>query len=164
MDEERGKFQFAGLKFIYDLELVDDPVLINNLKMNILDVSTWIQDVELLSSYNHRCMLVYVKMGWIGRKFFHKTIEDGVLDRVKQLLPRFKFRVVTDRKIMDLALEKVKYALGGTTNENTVDNGVRASDSKSDTGTRGNVDSGVSSTESKLQKEPNVLQDHKVKT
>lgn len=131
MNEERGKFQFAGLKFVYELELVDDPVLINNLKMNILDVSDWIQDIELLSSYNHRSMLIYVKMGWIGRKFFQKTIEAGILDRVKQLLPRFKFRVITDRKILELALENVKHALEGVSHEDANNSSLDLVGSKS---------------------------------
>ncbi len=117
MDEEKGKFQFSGLKFLYDMELVDDPQLINNLKLNIFSVAPYIRDADLLSSYHHKSMLIWLDVNWLGRTFFEKRIVAGVSDRAQQLLPNFRFRVTTNRAIFDLALQKVKLALTGENNE-----------------------------------------------
>lgn len=162
MDIEKGKFQFAGLKFLYEMELVDDPQLINNMKLNILDISGTIRDVEFLSSYNHRAMLIYVDVNWLGKTFFMKQIEAGILDRVKQLLPNFRFRVTADRKILDLSIEKVKTALKGEPNENAnkpvTSNVPNASENQ-------RVAIPVAeATSTELPKESDLLQDSKVET
>lgn len=164
MDLEKGKFQFAGLKFLYEMELIDDPQLINNLKLNILDISSSIRDVELLSSYHKHQMLIYVDVSWFGRKFLMKQIEAGVLDRVKQLLPNFKFRVTADRKILDMSLEKVRSVLQGVPNENSnrTTSNVVSNASESKPATVASEGSATSSTE--LQKESGLLQDPETKT
>lgn len=113
MDEEKGKFQYSALKFLYDLELVDDPQLINNMKLNVFSISASIRDVEMLSSYHQKSMLIFIDLTWLGKKFLKNQIEVGVLDRVQQLLPNFKFRVVSDRTIFDAALARVKKVLQG---------------------------------------------------
>lgn len=158
MDEERGKFQFAGLKFLYDMELVDDPQLINNLKMNIFDVSAHIRDVEFLSSYHHKSMLIYLDLNWFGRTFLQKRLSIDTLDRVKQLLPNFRFRVVTDRKIFDLALEKVRIALKGDANEKSNPGTGVAPGSKPDQGQPHGARPAAAD-QSELPEESGVLQD-----
>lgn len=117
MQDDKGKFQFSGLRFLYDMELIDDPQLINNMKLNIFDVSGSIKEVDLLSSYHHKSMLIWLDVSWLGKKFLEKRIVAGVTDKVQQLLPNFRFRVTTDRKIFDLALERVKTVLKGENNE-----------------------------------------------
>lgn len=111
MDEDKAKFQYAGLRFLYEMELIDDPQLINNMKLNVFAISPRIKEVEFLSSYHHKSMLIWLDLDWFGRKFFEKRILADVTDRVKQLLPNFRFRVVSDRKIFDMALERVKTVL-----------------------------------------------------
>lgn len=130
MNEEKGKFQYSALKFVYEMELVDDPQLINNMKLNIFNVSRHIMDVELLSSYHTKSMLVFIDLTWFG-KLLRKRIEVDVLDRVQQLLPNFKFRVVSDRKILDMSLEKVKTALKGGINDKVSDEPVDGTGSES---------------------------------
>jgi len=156
MDAEKGKFQYAGLKFLYEMELIEDPQLINNLKLNIFNVSSCVRDVEFLSSYNHRAMLIYIDISWIGRKFLLKRIESGILERVTQLLPKFKFRVTADRKIFDLSLEKVKTVLKGDSNEKPSSSGSTIAPAP--------VQSVGTPSSSELPKEPNILQDPDTKT
>lgn len=161
---DKGKFQFAGLKFLYDMELIDDPQLINNLKLNILDVSGTIRDVEFLSSYQHRQMLIYVDVSWLGRKFLMKRIEATILERVKQLLPNFKFRVTADHKILEMSLERVRTVMKGEQNEDpnrTVPSAVPSTvvgEPAVAPAARG--DQGVA----ELSAEPGVLQDPKGQT
>lgn len=113
MDEERGKFLYSGLKFLYEMELVNDPQLINNLKLNVLAVSPRIKEVDFLSSYHHKTMLIWVDLTWWGRKFYEKRILNDVHEIVQQLLPKFKFRVVSDKNIFELALRRVRILFDG---------------------------------------------------
>lgn len=117
MSDDKSKFQYAGLKFLYDMELIDDPQLINNLKMNVFDVSSSIKEIDLLSSYHRKQMLIWLDLSWFGKKFLEQRIIVGVTDRVQQLLPGFKFRVTTDRAIFDLALARAEAVLKGENNE-----------------------------------------------
>lgn len=56
-------------------------------------------------------MLVYLELTWFGKKFFKKTIFADVEDVLAQMLPSFKFRIISDPKIFEMALNKVTQAL-----------------------------------------------------
>lgn len=135
MNEEKLGLQANGLKWLYDMQLVEDPQLINNLKLNILVTSRYIREVEILSSQAHKSMLVYLEVGSIARFFFKKRIQAEALDRLQQLLPSFRFRVIFDRQILDLAVEKVKAATAalpkGENDEDSVDANSDASSNNS---------------------------------
>ncbi len=122
MDSEKAKFQMEGLKFLYEMELVGDPQLINNLKLNVFSISNSIREVELLSSYHHRSILVFIDVSWFGKIFSQNRIVTGVHERVSELLPNFRFRVITNRAIFDLALKQVSAVLKGDPHEVFDDN------------------------------------------
>lgn len=115
---DRTKYQYEGMKWIVELELLNNPQVINTLKMNILMVSKRIKEVELLIYRENRSMLVLLDLTWIGRTFFLKQISMEVQDILTQLLPSFRFRVTQDPKIMEMAVNLVKQALTGGQNEN----------------------------------------------
>lgn len=117
---DKSKFQYEGLKWLYEMQLLDNPQLINNLKMNILLVSTSIRDVELLVYREKKQMLIYINLTWYGRKFKKDQIFIEVEEVVSQLLPSFKFRVTDDFNILTLAIERVKQALTGRKNETSI--------------------------------------------
>jgi len=102
--------QSFGIKWMYQMELIEDPELISNLKLNILMVSRSIQDVELLSIHNfgRKEMLVWLDVNWWGSTFLTKRLEENVLGVVSKLLPSFKLRVTLDRSILDKALVNVQ--------------------------------------------------------
>lgn len=108
---DNAKYQYAGLQWIREMELLDNKQLINILKMNILLVSNRVKEVELLISSENKQMLVYLDLSWLGRKFFRKSIFADTEDVLTQLLPSFKFRVIDDPKLFATALERVKAAL-----------------------------------------------------
>lgn len=110
--EEKFKFQYEGVKWLYEMELLNHPQLINNLKLNIFATSTRIKEVEFLIYRERKAMLVLLDLSWLGRKFFKKKIFHDVQDVLSQLLPSFQFRVTDDTKIMEMAVEKVKKVLG----------------------------------------------------
>lgn len=116
--DESLKFQVAGLKWMFEMELLDDknPAPINVLKMNVLSVSPRIREVEFLIFREGRQMLVLLDLSWIMRRFFKRKVSQisrDVQEILQQLLPNFKFRVTSDPKIMEMAVANVKKLLGG---------------------------------------------------
>ena len=111
--DESLKFQVAGLKWMFEMELLDDknPAPINVMKMNVLSVSPKIREVEFLIFREGRQILVLLDLSWITRKLFKRKIGQifqDVQEMLTQLLPNFKFRVTADPKIMDMAIANVK--------------------------------------------------------
>ncbi len=115
--DEKQKYQVDGLKWLHELEVLNHPQVINNIKLNIFITSKHIKEVELLIYREKKSMLVLVELGWFGRKFFKKRIFEDVHNTLQQLLPSFRFRVTDDPAIMNLAVERVKQALSGGTHE-----------------------------------------------
>lgn len=115
--DDKQKFQFEGLKWLHEMEFINHPQVVNNIKLNILMTSNRINEVELLIYREKKSILVLLDLTWIGRKFFKKQIFEDVQESLQQLLPSFRFRVIDDPKIMQLAVEKVKQALTGGKNE-----------------------------------------------
>lgn len=118
---DKQKYQYEGMKWLFELELLNHPQVINTLKFNILVVSKRIKEVELLIYREHKSMLILVDLTWIGQKFFKKQIFTEIHESLSQLLPSFRFRVTDDPKIMEMAVEKVKKALTGGKHENATD-------------------------------------------
>lgn len=113
MDENKSRFQYEALKWMYELEMLEHPQLINNLKMNVMIQSKSIKEVELLIYREKKSILVLIELSWFGRKFKRKSILSDVHEGLSQLLPTFRFRVTEDPKIMEMAVEQVKRALTG---------------------------------------------------
>lgn len=120
---DRPKFQYEGIKWLFELELLNHPQAINHMKMNILMVSKRIKEVELLIYRENKSMLILLDLTWFGRKFSKQKIFTDVHEVLHQLLPSFRFRVTDDPKIMDLAVERVKKALTGGQSEKGTTNG-----------------------------------------
>jgi len=101
-------YEQDGLKFLYQSELLDDPLLINNLKMNIMMQSNYIKEVEMLSVTTTKQLLIYVELGFFGKLFFKRRIEPAVRDIVHQLLPFYEIRVIQDKSILELSKAKLE--------------------------------------------------------
>jgi hypothetical protein len=115
---DKGKYQYEGLKWMFELELLSHPQVINQIRFNILVMSKQIKEVELLIYRENKSMLVLLELGWIGRTFQKRRIFTEVQEMLMQLLPSFRFRVTDDPVIMELAVARVKKALTGGQNEN----------------------------------------------
>lgn len=146
--QDKFKMQYASLKWVYEMELVDDPQLINNLKLNLFSISAAVKEIELLASYHQKAILVWLELGWFGRRFLREKILLESEERLKMLLPNFRFRVITDRNIFDLAVKKAKSITKGENDE------------AANVSSNANRSSGIAS-ESELRKESDVLPDKK---
>lgn len=117
---EKVKTQAAGLKWLYEMEILNSPQLINNLKLNIFNQDSTIKDVELLIDQNTKAILIYIQLSWWGRKFRQDRIKMSIEDLITQLLPTYRKRVVSERWIFDLALKKVREFIGGKNEKPTI--------------------------------------------
>lgn len=151
---DRTKYQYEGLKWLFELEVLNHPQVINNIKLNILAVSPRIKEVELLIYRENKSLLVLLELSWLGNKLFKKQIFAEVQDVLVELLPTFKFRITDDPKIMNLAIEKVKRALsGGTYEKDNVTGNLDASKlSSSESFSRSNLSE--DSSREPLQRDP----------
>lgn len=119
---DKTKFQYEGIKWLAELELVNHPQLINTIKFNVLTVSKQIKEVELLIYREQKSILILLELSWFGRKFFKKQIFTEVQELLSQLLPNFRFRVTDDPKIMNMAVALVQKAVSGGNNEKDINN------------------------------------------
>ena len=117
MSDDKQKFQYNALKWIFEHQLLDDPQVLNHLAMNVLSVSKSIKDVEFLLARDQKQLLIYLELSWFGRTFKKNTLFEETESILGQMLPSFKFRVINDPKIFKMALDKVKKALTGGSNE-----------------------------------------------
>jgi hypothetical protein len=117
---ELNQFVPAGLKWLYEMEAVNSPVLLNNLYGNIYSFPN-VADAEiLLDRYNKR-MLIYVKFTWFVRKYWKsrkKLVTISILDQLQELLPSFEFRIIEDKALFDLAVQRMRESILGGNNEN----------------------------------------------
>ncbi len=142
---DKLKYQYEGVKWLVELELLNHPQVINTIRFNVLLASKRIKEVELLIYRENKSMLVLVDLTWMGRKFFKQRIFTEVQDVLTQLLPSFRFRITDDPRIMELAVERVKQALTGGKNENTTN---ESNNLVSDSVTVNTAEPSVGSTES----------------
>lgn len=117
MSDDKLKFQYNALKWVFEHQLLDDPQVMNHLAMNVFDVSKSIKDVEFLLARDQRQLLIYVELSWFGRTFKRKSLFEETENALAQMLPTFKFRVTDDPKIFKMSLDNVKKALTGGSRE-----------------------------------------------
>lgn len=124
--DDRQQYQIQGMQWLYEMEVLNHPQLVNNLKMNIMATSGKIKEVELLMSRPHKSIMVWVDvdLGWFWKGTKLNRIQVDILDILEQLLPSYRFRVVHDKAIMELAITRLEESLRGVEDEvsNTDDN------------------------------------------
>lgn len=131
---DTGKTQSAALKWLYEMEALDSPVLRQNLYENVYMAHLGIKDCKLFitpSSTNQKGVLI-----WLGLKFWSKIFKKeevylAVTQVVNNLLPSYRVRIVADEKILELAEQKMREVYGGsseTTKPTDSSNDVDTSD------------------------------------
>jgi hypothetical protein len=111
-----SKYQLNAMKWLFELEVLNNPQVINTIKFNILAVSNSIKETELLIFRENKAILVLIKLNWFGRTFHKNQIISDIHEQLRLLLPSFNFRVTEDPKIMELAVAQVKHAVSGGAN------------------------------------------------
>ena len=117
MDDEKHKYQMHGIKWLFEMELVSDPQLVNTVKLNIFSVSNLIREVEIVMSQEDKKMLIWIEVSWFTKTFRIKKIRDieqDIISILGKMLPNFKFRVITDISILNMAVDQVTRNGGST--------------------------------------------------
>lgn len=120
ISNEINQFVPAGLKWLAEMEAVSSPVLLNMIYGNIYSFPHVSDSEILIDRYNKR-MLVYVKFTWFVRKYWKsrkKLVTISILDQLQELLPSFEFRIIEDKVLFDLAVQRMKESVLGGNNEN----------------------------------------------
>ena len=140
---ELNQFVPAGLKWLYEMEAVNSPVLLNNLYGNIFSFPN-VNDAEILIDKNNRKMLILIHFNWLSRKIFKNRKKQAIisiLDQLQELLPSFTFRVIEDKDLFDLAVKRMTEHLNGGQNvkTNQSNNDDPNSNNSSPSDTSGNI-------------------------
>jgi len=111
---EKIAVQVESIKWLYDMEMIDHPQLINHLKLNIYTLTKNIKNVELLFLQEQKSMVIYYELGFFDRILGgYKDNNLIITDLIGQLLPNFRLRIVNDKKLFDLILKTAKEAIHG---------------------------------------------------
>lgn len=128
---ERVKSQSAGLQWLYEMELVTNPQVLNNLELNIFYQSSYIKNVELLLDQNNKGILIYLELSTWGKWFKKQEIKEKVEDLMTMLLPNYRKRVIYELSIFQMALNKAKEITQGVEHEEPSNSSNNVSDSPS---------------------------------
>ena len=122
--KDTSKIMNSATRWLYDMELVDNPMVLNNLYINIFSRSRSIKDVELLIDSRNKKILVYIKLAWYSRLFkkSKRKIAMYVIENLQELLPRYEIKVTTKIEIFNKIRHEVYNILNGGINENNTSN------------------------------------------
>lgn len=110
MSENIGKGHFVAgtLKWMYELNMLDNPAVISNLYENLFLAHKGIQDIEIVLSKENKTILVFLKLGLYARIFKRLEVQGKVTSVIKTLLPEYRFRITEDKAVLEAALNKAR--------------------------------------------------------
>lgn len=121
--DDRSKEQYEAIKWMFEMEVLDDPSVIHTIKANVLGSFDRVVDLEYVyigESRKQLLMYLEIKPFWFFNKRRTGLIEEDTLEIMQALLPNFTIRVVSDREIFEASLQNIRdYVLGlegGTSN------------------------------------------------
>jgi len=124
-NEDPSSYAKAGMQWLYDLNLVKSPAVMSNLLGNILAYDKGILNAEVLTDRFDKKMLVYIELTRWARWFRQKSIERGLIEALQEILPEWSFRIIFDKKIFEIGLERSqKYAIGALHAKNNNSNHI----------------------------------------
>lgn len=124
MSENIGKGHFVSgtLKWMYELNMLDNPAVITNFYENLYLADKGIQDIEIVLSKENKTVLVFLKLGFYSRIFKRIEVHGKVTSVIKTLLPEYRSRITEDRAVLEAALNKARAYDNTFENNETVPN------------------------------------------
>lgn len=106
-NEAKSEFQIHSLKWLLEMEMIDDPRVLNMIKFNVFAKVRRVVATEFLILLPpKREMLILVETTWLGRLFQTKLLTEVELV-VKAILPQFEVKVTLDPLEFQAAHERV---------------------------------------------------------
>lgn len=105
---QENNLKVNALSWLYEMEVLQSPTLLTNLRENVLLTSKRISKCEFLVFEDRKDILILIHLDWIGRTFSNKN---KILEQVKvitqEILPFCRIKVTYDplefKKIKELA-------------------------------------------------------------
>lgn len=111
---ENNNYQFEAIKWLIDMDLLADPRVVHTIKANVLGGNPRVRELEYICTTEFdKQMLIWLDVSWWTNKFYRKGIILDVGEVLSNLLPEYKIRVVTDRKILEQAESLLTNYVGG---------------------------------------------------
>lgn len=111
--EDDNRLKTGALAWMYEMEVLNSPTLRQNLNENILLSDHRVRDCQILLIQDYKDLMVYVSVGFFSKLFKKREICENVSRVLARILPSYRIRVVTDKNIFNMSLEKVKDFYGG---------------------------------------------------
>lgn len=97
-----------GLRWLLEMEALNNPSTQNALVLNIFRISKRVLDTQLVMDTRNKKMLVFLKLTKWGDWFERKSIAFQVANMIKEVLPSFQLRVTYSEDILSKSLEVAK--------------------------------------------------------
>jgi hypothetical protein len=117
--EDLGAAYGEGLSWLLELQLLQNPELLNAIVLNIFKLSNRVKNLEFLADQNNKRLLIWLELDWLGKNFHKKNIERSVMEMLVSVIPNFKIRVCYDRVLFDKAVKTVEELKSGKKNPTT---------------------------------------------
>ena len=113
----------SALKWLYEMEALDSPILLQNLYENVFLADKRIKDCKIFITppqTQQKGILVWLKLGFWAKTFHKDQIYLIVEQVIETLLPSYRVRIVDNENILFLAVKRLKELYGDThaTNNN----------------------------------------------
>lgn len=119
MDEKANSMK-GGLRWMYDLELVNEPVIQQNFYENIFYANAGIKDLKVFFIQQQKSVLIYIKLKLWSKWFKKDAIHSEIENIVSMLLPNYRVRIVDDESILETA-SNLYNDIYGVKNEKSTD-------------------------------------------
>lgn len=107
--DETSQARSEGLRWLAEMEMINDPAFLNAIILNIYKVHPFIKDAELINDAMNKKMLIWLKLeGWFLRDPKKERIANDVKDMLTEVLPSYKIKVIADKPTFDKALTIVR--------------------------------------------------------
>lgn len=105
----------TALKWLYEMEVVNSPMLQANLYENIFLVDQGLVDcaVWIVPAFTYqKGIMVWIKLNTWSTWFRKEEIRSKVKATLNTLLPSYQVRIVEDKKLIELAKSKIQEVFG----------------------------------------------------
>lgn len=133
---DTGKTQSGALRWLYEMEALQSPVLRQNLYENVYMAHLSIKDCKIFITppvTGQKGILIWIKLGLWATWFKKDEIYQAVTLVVNNLLPSFRVRIVDDEKILELADQRMREVYGGSDGTTEANDSSDVSDNSDNT-------------------------------
>lgn len=97
--------QAGAIKWLFEMELIQNPHVLNTLIMNIAAAIKGIRDIQFVVDSNRKKILIFLELTKWANWFYKDKIYGQVIEIFDESMPSFEKRVTFDREILSKAIK-----------------------------------------------------------